>query len=119
MINTVEKVWGTERWIVNDVYCAKFLEIAPGFQCSLHYHRKKLETFHILEGVVRLEQRDVRGIPFDETLYSGDTRTIQPKTAHRFSSVDGAKILEISSHHEDADTVRLDESGPITPIAKV
>jgi mannose-6-phosphate isomerase-like protein (cupin superfamily) len=117
VINIVEKIWGVEHWIVNDIYCAKILEITPGYQCSFHYHPQKRETFHVLEGVVRLEQRDIRWIPFDEFLEPGETRTIEPKTPHRFSSKDGAKILEISSHHSDSDVVRLAESGKIPDVA--
>jgi len=114
MIPKVEKVWGYEFWITNELeYCAKILQLTAGFQCSLHYHPKKKETFHVLNGQVKLEQRDIRGIPFEEILMPGDTRTIYPKTPHRFSSVDGAKILEISTHHEDSDVVRFTDSGPI------
>lgn len=114
MINRVEKAWGVERWLVNEAeYCAKLLEINPGYQCSLHYHLAKKETFIVLKGRVLLEQRDIRGIPFDELLFPNDSRTIWPKTPHRFSSEQGAEILEVSTHHEDSDVVRIVESGPI------
>jgi len=114
MIAVVGKKWGSEHWVTNEAeYCGKFLEIYPGFQCSLHYHPIKKETFHVTRGFVTLEQRDVRGVPFSEVLGPGDTRTIMPKTPHRFRSVEGATILEISTHHEDSDVVRITESGPI------
>jgi len=110
----VEKVWGTEYWLTNtDKFCAKLLRLKGGFRCSLHYHPKKTEDFIVLDGSVRLEQRDVRGIPFDEYLYPGDKRHIEPKTPHRFSSFLPAWILEISTHHEDSDVVRITDSGPI------
>lgn len=110
----VKKVWGSEYWIVNsENYCLKLLEIHPGFQCSLHKHLIKDETFIVLDGVVKLEQADVRGTIFEETLRSGDQRRIAPKTPHRFGSMNGAMILEISTHHEDTDVVRIAESGPI------
>jgi mannose-6-phosphate isomerase-like protein (cupin superfamily) len=110
----VKKAWGSEKWLVNEPeYCAKILCINPGFRCSLHYHKIKKETFIVQSGVVRLEQRGVRGEEIDETLIEGDTRTIMPKTPHRFSSFNGATILEISTHHDDADVVRLTDSGKI------
>ncbi len=113
MIRFVQKVWGSESWIVNDEYCAKILEINPGFQCSLHYHLNKRETFHVLSGYIKLEQRDLRGFPIEEFLSPGDTRTIEPKTPHRFGSYVGARLLEISTHHSDDDVVRITESGEI------
>lgn len=112
MLQTVKKLWGYEDWIVNEEYCAKILTILPGFACSLHYHPKKKETFFVLFGQVRLEQIDVRGTRFEEILKSGDTRTIMPKTPHRFSSANDspATIWESSTHHEDTDVVRIEES---------
>jgi mannose-6-phosphate isomerase-like protein (cupin superfamily) len=110
----VLKLWGTEFWLTNtDKYCAKVLEVMPNWSCSLHYHPVKQETFYVLEGEVKLEQRDVRGVPFEEILKAGDQRLIMPKTPHRFSSLEGAQILEISTHHEDEDTIRIEESRKI------
>jgi mannose-6-phosphate isomerase-like protein (cupin superfamily) len=110
----VEKVWGTERWIENGAYCIKYLDVLPGYRCSLHFHPVKKETFIVQSGIVRLEQRDVRGHDIDEMLIEGDYRTIEPKTPHRFSSHTGATILEVSTHHDDLDVIRLTESGKIS-----
>ena len=104
----VNKDWGREIWLENtDLYCAKILELNPGWQCSLHYHLKKTETFLILDGIVNLEI-DVDGAAM--TLIPGQKFQINPNTAHRFKSVDGATILEISTHHDDADSYRLEPS---------
>lgn len=108
-----KKAWGREEIIVNDEYCGKILYLFPGKKCSLHYHNVKKETFHVQSGLVRLEQRDVRGSAIDELLKPGESRTIMPKTPHRFSSTHGAIILEISTHHEDSDVVRIEPSGKI------
>ena len=114
MIKRVKKVWGVEYWLVNEPeYCAKILEINPGYRCSLHYHPNKKETFTVMTGRVLLEQKDIRGIPFEELLLPNDSRTIWPKTPHRFSSEHGAEILEVSTHHDDSDVVRITESGRI------
>jgi mannose-6-phosphate isomerase-like protein (cupin superfamily) len=108
----IDKAWGREEVLVNaEEYCAKWLIIEPMKRCSMHYHPIKKETFVVIRGKVLLEQRDVRGLPIEESLYPGDSRTIMPKTPHRFSSVLGAKILEISTHHEDLDCIRLEPSG--------
>ena len=112
-INRVQKIWGEEWWLDNEEFCTKLLFVKPGFQCSLHYHPVKRESFRLLSGALFLEQRDIRGIPFEEFLAVGDRRLIEPKTPHRFRSYEGAVILESSTHHDDADVVRLVESGPI------
>lgn len=114
-IQMVNKAWGIEWWLTNtDKYCAKILFLNRGFRCSLHRHDIKQEDFLILEGKVRLEQRDVRGYPFDEILLPGDARTIRSRTLHRFSPIGGnAIILEISTQHSDDDVFRIEESGPI------
>lgn len=113
----VKKIWGSEKWLVNEPeYCSKILEINPGFAGSLHYHKIKKETFIVQSGVVRLEQRDVRGYPYDEMLVEGDSRTLIPMTQHRFSSHTGATILEVSTHHEDDDTYRIVEARKLSDV---
>lgn len=105
----VRKAWGTETVLVNnESYCAKELRIYPGKRCSLHYHKIKKETFIVESGLVRLECGCA-----DELLKPGEERTIEPKTPHRFSSTHGAVILEVSTHHDDSDVVRLEPSGDI------
>lgn len=144
MINKVQKVWGEELWYVNnEKYAAKQLILNKGYQCSLHYHAKKDETFYILEGVVELEVVDLgkhmtilpwatqeeideihsEAIALKEAylkdlelifLHPGQSFRLRPFIAHRFSSVGPtAKILEISTTHEDSDSYRLTESARI------
>jgi mannose-6-phosphate isomerase-like protein (cupin superfamily) len=103
------KVWGIEETICNEPeYCAKWLYIAAGRKCSLHYHSKKKETFSVQSGEVRLENNGIR-----EDLTVGDLRIILPGVAHRFSSKNGAVLLEVSTHHDDADVVRIEPSGSL------
>lgn len=120
---TVDKKWGMELWLVNNSsYCGKILHINSGWQCSLHMHPVKRETFIVLDGGVGLEV----GMGFDENgenpayfeqlqLVAGDSYTLEPGTYHRFHSYldEPAVILEISSTHDDNDVVRLEESRPL------
>ena len=54
-VQLVAKVWGHERWLANDEkYCCKTLTLKKGYQCSLHYHKLKDETFFVLDGRLRL-----------------------------------------------------------------
>ena len=118
-IKRVEKVWGEELWLVNEPgYCSKILVLNQGYQCSKHYHPIKNETFIILHGSARIECGFT-----DKVMIVGDTLTIPAGTPHRFSSrfkkgVLGNQnqktiILEISTHHDDADVVRLEDSREI------
>lgn len=112
MAETVAKAWGYEVWLVNEPeYCAKRLRLFSGRKCSLHYHKVKKETFIVESGLVKLEHKDPRGFPLDELLKAGESRTILPNTPHRFSSIRGAWILEVSTHHSDEDVVRIEPSG--------
>lgn len=110
-IKVVEKVWGRELWLVNEPhYCAKLLEINYGYQCSLHFHPVKNETFIVLRGKVNVEVGYVECL-----MQRGQTQLVPAKTPHRFgtSSAFGAVILEISTHHDDSDVVRIEESRKI------
>ena len=119
-IKRVDKVWGRERWIVNnEQYCAKILDICCSRASSLHYHPVKDETFHVLEGTCCLEIRylNAYGALLAQgifTLRKGDTIRIKPRTAHRFYCTPdmtlGCKVLEVSTPHSDDDVVRLEES---------
>jgi mannose-6-phosphate isomerase-like protein (cupin superfamily) len=105
----VDKQWGTEFWISNtELYCAKILKLEAGYQCSLHCHKVKDEEFHVIEGRVRLERDD-----FIHYLSSGESLRIKPGILHRFSTTEGALILEVSSHHSDDDCERKEVSQKI------
>jgi len=105
-----KKVWGSEEWLVNnDNYCGKILTLNPGFQCSYHYHKKKDETFYVLEGLVYLKLEGEEII-----LHPSDSQRILPGQRHQFASLDGiSKLIEISTHHEEDDSYRESESDKI------
>ena len=110
----ISKLWGLEEWLVNnEKYCAKLLWITPGFQCSLHYHPVKCETFVALDGLVRVEYY-TKNIRCDALLVgrNRDTLTLPNGTPHRFWSMggEGGLLLEISTTHSDEDVVRLETS---------
>lgn len=89
----------------------KFLHVRSGFQCSLHRHLVKDETFIIQSGTIKLEHGE-------ETrwLHPGDSQRITPGTWHRFTN-EGSKaavVMEISTHHDDEDVQRKEESKQIS-----
>jgi quercetin dioxygenase-like cupin family protein len=100
------KVWGEEDWIVNNPsYCGKILRLRQGWQCSLHYHPVKAETFYVMEGRVRFELG--HGV-FE--LKAGESITVEPRVAHRFTGLEDSLIVEFSTFHDEADVVRLEVS---------
>jgi mannose-1-phosphate guanylyltransferase len=105
-LQVVPKVWGSEQWIVNgDRYCGKLLLLMRGWQCSLHRHVVKDETFFVLSGRVRMEL----GVETFE-LAQGQSTHVPPGALHRFAGLTDAEIIEISTHHDDADVVRIEPS---------
>lgn len=102
----VPKVWGYEKWLENnDKYCSKILSLNKGYQCSLHYHKNKDEMFLVTKGRMRLELGDET-----MTLGEGDFVRIPPGTKHRFAGLDDTLIVEISTHHEEDDSYRIEKS---------
>jgi len=105
-IKTVPKSWGKEEWIVNTKdYCGKKLHLYKGKRCSLHHHKNKDETFYISEGEVLMEVGDKKWV-----MKKGDVQRIMPLTNHRFSGLKDSIILEFSTHHEDSDSHRVEET---------
>lgn len=101
------KLWGGEYLITNtELYCAKYLVVNPGYQCSLHRHLVKDETFIVVEGGIQLECGD------ELLRMTHGMRRVKPGTWHRFSNKMQhlAVILEVSTHHSDDDVERKEES---------
>lgn len=104
----VRKLWGRELWVVNtELYCAKYLYLNAGSACSLHRHSVKDETFIVLSGNCLLEYGDSR-----REMVAYHSQRIAPGTWHRFSNPGAAicVILEVSTHHDDADVERKEPS---------
>lgn len=114
------KKWGYEIWIENNnLYCGKHLHVVPGHTCSVHFHKNKKETFYIISGTLELQHSEVLDRKFwEDKLYNtvvlnkGDSFTISPYTAHRFFTPTNqpCDFVEISTHHDDADSYRIIES---------
>jgi mannose-6-phosphate isomerase-like protein (cupin superfamily) len=99
-----KKVWGHEEWMVNTpLYCGKFLYLKKGKRCSMHYHKNKDETFYILKGKVLMQVENK-----EKVMKSGEVSHILPLIRHRFSGLEDSVIIEISTHHEESDSYRLE-----------
>ena len=105
-VEIVAKVWGYEKWLENNPkYCCKILSLNKGYQCSLHYHKEKDEMFLVTKGQVKLEL--AKEVTY---LRKGNFIRIPPGTVHRFYGVEDSEILEVSTHHKEEDSYRLEES---------
>ncbi len=104
-----EKIWGSEDWIINTPkYCGKRLLLKKGYQCSVHHHKIKEETFYVNSGLVLIQ------VDGDKYLMKpGQSLEIIPGDLHRFIGVTDAEIIEFSTHHVDEDSYREDPSGKV------
>ena len=119
----VPKAWGHEEILIaTPNYTLKRLTVLPGFQCSLHYHVHKCESFLIESGVMLLETQSVdrlhnglMGEPEHDIFQPGASVYLRNFTAHRFKCGSDAPCVfwEVSTYDDPADTVRLEPSGPI------
>ena len=91
--------------VVNREYCKKLLITLAGQDHPEQYHNKKEETFHVLYGDVQLKLDGKL-----QVLKKGDVVIISPGVRHKFSSIDGCIIEEISSTHYVDDSYYTDES---------
>ncbi len=102
----VDKIWGSETVIVNNsLYCGKIMHLKEGWQCSLHHHKIKDETFHILDGMVSFELGDRK-----LELRAGDSVHVAPGVKHRFGGITPATMIEVSTPHSDDDVYRDEDS---------
>lgn len=107
----IEKCWGCEEILVNTPrYCAKYLYVQGGFVCSNHRHLIKDETFICVagEGFIKVGYQPPRWVR------PGDTVRVEQADWHYFGSFDGMTLLEVSTHHDDADVERQQGSRAIT-----
>lgn len=117
-METVKKLWGREEIIENNKeYCLKKMVVEYGYECSIHYHKMKKETFYILEGELCLEiyvSTEKTKEPILDKIINlgvGNSYTIDINIPHRFYSRKGRTIFMEASMHDDVkDSIRLVEA---------
>lgn len=118
----VPKGWGWESWLANtDDYCGKILYVHRNKKCSFHYHKVKDETFYLLDGKICLlyAEPESAGLPnttvdnpghaLPVILEPGDCFHVPVLMRHRFIGLKDSHIIEISTHHEDSDSYRIEK----------
>lgn len=111
--------WGYQMKIVNEPeYCGKFLVLENSKSGSLHYHKKKKETFIVLEGRVMIGYKipsdyyepedDPHTVAITSEYGPGSKITFVQRQAHvMWAKEYPTVILEVSTHDDDNDTYRI------------
>ena len=107
----VEKPWGHELiWALAEQYAGKLLSVKAGHELSLQFHRRKDESWYVLEGRVELELAAAgEKTTSMEVVRGGAAFRIPPGTVHRIRALEDTVILEVSTPQLD-DVVRLEDS---------
>jgi len=89
---------------INREYCKKLIIQLPRQKHPYHYHKRKEETFQLLNGDLELELDGRK-----TKLCLGDTVLIKPNQWHKFHTLDGAVFEEVSTTHYNDDSIYDDE----------
>lgn len=105
----VEKGWGYELWIVNKDYCGKLLSFHKGKRCSYHYHLVKDEVFYLQSGrlLIKYAHHDDLDRAESVELLPGMKFAVPTGLRHQMIALEESVLVEFSTHHEDADSVRV------------
>ena len=104
-----DKPWGHELWLeLNEHYAYKLIHMKAGFQSSLQWHEKKVETNYVIEGKaeVLLEKED--GTMESRIYEPGQGWCVPLKTKHRVIAVTDYTALECSTAHLN-DCIRFED----------
>lgn len=104
-----EKGWGYEDLIWNRDYCGKVIFVRQDRSCSWHYHAIKDEVLYLESGIVVLKYS------YDDDIVTAQEVVLRPHDSfhvpvglrHRFTALQDSFIFEFSTHHDDADSIRL------------
>ena len=105
----VEKGWGSEEiWVSNDRYCSKFMYFNTGAKFSMHFHREKEETWHVMSGkfLLRFIQTSNAQI-FEYEGIEGNVFHIAPLIPHQVVCIEAGTILEVSTPDSVEDNYRV------------
>ena len=103
-IEEFEKIGAVIINCINREYCKKIIVQLPGQIHPMHYHKRKEETFQILQGVLETQiDGHIR------SLNPGETVLIQPGVWHSFWTKNGCIFEEISTTHFDDDSIYSDK----------
>jgi len=116
-VHKTVKKWGSEHLITNSSkYCVKVMTLEPGTRCSLHFHRRKTETFVLVSGQLTLQTVMLQTGEYEitELLHAGDSVTLEIETPHTFYCPEGqigpTVFVEASTEDFIDDSYRINPS---------
>jgi mannose-6-phosphate isomerase len=105
----VEKPWGHEIiWAHTDRYVGKLLVIETGKRLSLQHHEAKDEWIHVLSGRLMLTIANDEGVIEERELGPGDGAHVAVLRTHRYTAIETATVIEVSTPELD-DVVRVED----------
>lgn len=84
---------------INREYAKKLVVQLPRQQHPYHFHKRKEETFQLIDGDLEIVKNG-----FHLSLTPGDTFLVEPESWHKFHTLTGAIIEEISTTHYNNDS---------------
>ena len=105
----VKKGWGSEIiFATNDLYCGKLLNFNEGAKFSMHFHKKKDETWYVLSGEFVVRYIDTTDASIHEkTLTVGDTWRNEPLLPHQVICKKEGTLIEVSTSDSVEDNYRI------------
>jgi mannose-6-phosphate isomerase-like protein (cupin superfamily) len=105
----VNKGWGSEYiWATNDKYCGKMMNFEPGAKFSMHFHKEKDETWHVISGKFIVRYIDTKDASIHEKeLNVYDTWHNPPCMPHQLICIDAGTIVEVSTPDSVEDNYRV------------
>tara|TARA_X000001382_G_scaffold68285_2_gene47410 strand:+ start:90 stop:566 length:477 start_codon:yes stop_codon:yes gene_type:complete len=105
----VEKPWGYELWLeLNEHYAYKLIHINKGYQSSLQWHEKKVETNYVIEGEAEVLLENKNGEMESRKYKPGKGFCVPLKTKHRVIATKDLTMLECSTAHLN-DCIRFED----------
>jgi len=89
---------------INRDYCKKLIVQLPRQKHPYHFHKRKEETFQLLHGDIEVFVEGEGSF-----LEVGDTILVRPGQWHKFQTLGGAIVEEISTRHFNDDSFYDDE----------
>lgn len=84
---------------INRSYAKKLVIQLPRQKHPYHHHKQKEETFQLLDGDMEIVKNGER-----ISLRPGDTFLVEPNAWHKFHTLDGAIVEEVSTTHFNNDS---------------
>ena len=103
-IDKIEKFGAFLITVVNSTYCKKLVCLFENQYHPKHKHFKKIETFHILSGVLKLKKENTV-----YKLYPGEKINVLNNEWHEFTTETGCIFEEVSTESLKRDSVYFDK----------